>query len=119
MPIGDTPTKPIPDNLRSGAPKQYYGESYDSDGAIDAIAGDIIRLTKSTAGAYTLVAPTRDNVILLITSMTAAAHVITATDLINGDNDTLTFGGAVGDSVMLTSLAGEWTTGPLNNVSVG
>ena len=119
MAIGDTPTKPIPDNPRSGAPKQYYGESYLVDGAIDAIAGDIIRLTKGSAGAYTLAAPDRDNIILHIVSLTAQAHVITATDLLNGDNDTLTFGGAIGDSVILYSLGGEWFTGPLVNVTIG
>ena len=119
MAIGDTPTKTIPDNPLSGAPKRYYGESYLVDAAIDAIAGDIIRLTKGSAGAYTLAAPPGDDVILHIVAMTAQAHVITATDLINGDNDTLTFGGAVGDSVILYGFEGEWTTGPLVNVTVG
>jgi len=81
----------------------------------------VVFLTKSTALAATLAAPTSpdmDYMQMTITSTTAAAHVITATDLINGDNDTLTWGGAVGDSCTLTALSGEWYTGNLTNVTV-
>ena len=81
-----------------------------------------IFLTYAGATAITLAAPTNpdmDGFIMHIVSEVAQAHVITATNLINGDNDTLTWGGAVGDSCTLIARGGEWFTMQLTNVTVG
>lgn len=91
-----------------------------ADGAI-TLGRRTIFLTKATALAATLAAPTNPGMNfqrMEIISQTAAAHVITATDLINGDNDTLTFGGAIGDSCIIYAHGGEWFTGSLINVTV-
>lgn len=90
------------------------------DGAI-TIDMETVILTKATALAATLAAPTdpsMDGFTMHIVSKTAAAHVITATNLINGNDDTLTFGGAVGDACGLIAEGGEWLTTYLTNVTV-
>jgi len=79
-------------------------------------------LTYAGATAITLAAPTNpdmDGFVMHIVSTVAQAHVITATNLINGDNDTLTWGGAIGDSCTLMAYGGEWFTMNLTNVTVG
>lgn len=82
----------------------------------------LVFLTKSTAlSATTLAAPTdpdMDGQSVTIVSQTAAAHVITATDLINGDNDSLTFTANIGSCVTLYADGGEWFTGPLITVAI-
>jgi hypothetical protein len=78
-------------------------------------------LTKATALAATLAAPTNpdmDGLPVLIVSETAAAHVITTPAVLNGTNNTMTFGGAIGDSCILIPRNGKWFTGPLVNVTV-
>jgi hypothetical protein len=113
---------PVP-NINDGSANldTIAGEVVSADGAL-TLGKRVYHLTKATALAATLAAPTNpdmDYQWILITSETAAAHVITATNLINGNNDTLTFGGAIGDSVILSARGGEWFTGPLVNVTVG
>jgi len=91
------------------------------DGAL-TLGKNVVHLTKAGVLAATLAAPTDPDMngqSVKIVSQTAQAHVITATDLINGDNDTLTWGGAVGDMVVLYADGGEWFTGELINVTVG
>jgi hypothetical protein len=75
-----------------------------------------IQLTKATALATTtLGAPStaNDGIVVTITNMTAAAHVITATGLISdgvtgGAKSTLTFGAFVGASIQLMAANGLW-----------
>ncbi len=91
------------------------------DGAI-TLGKRVVYLTQASTLAVTLAAPTNpdlDGQIMTIVAQTAHAHVITATDLINGDNDTLTFGGAIGDSCDIYADGGEYFTGNLTNVTVG
>jgi hypothetical protein len=86
---------------------------YDGDGAI-AIATGIVALISADAGAYTLAAPSaaQAGVVLIITSKTAAAHVITATNLINDGVgptlDTITFDAQPGASIILVAYNLLW-----------
>ena len=86
---------------------------YDADGAI-AIATGIVALISADAGAYTLAAPTagQAGTLLIITSKTAAAHVITATNLINDGVgptlDTITFDAQPGASIQLVAYNLLW-----------
>ena len=79
-------------------------------------------LTYAGATAITLAAPTNPDMngfVMHIVSTVAQAHVITATNLINGDNDTLTWGSAIGNSCTLMAYNGEWLTMNLTGVTVG
>jgi len=92
-----------------------------ADGAI-TLGRKVIILTYAGATAITLAAPTNpdmDGFVMHIVSTVAQAHVVTATNLINGDNDTLTWGGAIGDACSLVAYGGEWFTLDLRNVTVG
>ena len=113
---------PVPDkHTGDGNFPPVTFERIAADGAI-TLGKRIVYLTYAGATAITLAAPTNpdmDGQWVEIISQTAQAHVITATDLINGDNDTLTFGGAIGDCVTLYADGGEWFTGMLINVTVG
>jgi len=113
---------PIP-NSNSGAANRLpvaWQEISTATGTITA-GKEFVLLSYAGATAVTLAAPTLDmnGLILEITSSVAQAHVVTATNLINGDNDTLTWGGAVGDSCSLRAWNKEWLTGYLVNVTVG
>jgi len=95
---------------------------YAEDGAI-AVATHIAVLTKSTEGAYTLAAPTADNIQITITSESAAAHVVTATNLIEngttgGPHDKCTFAAFPGASITLLSRNGVWNVLSATNVTV-
>lgn len=92
---------------------------YADDGAI-TVAPHIAVLTKGTAQAMTLSAPSTDGVIIKIVSATAAAHTVTATTIGFNATDTAgdvgTFGGAIGDGIQVVSHNGEWLV--LNNINV-
>lgn len=85
------------------------------DGAI-TIAPGTVALTKGSAAAITLAAPTagtHDGIIIRIYSETAFQHVITGSvDGFNakGSSGTITLGGAKGDSVTLIARNGHWWT---------
>ena len=84
--------------------------TYASDGAIE-VRSHLALLTKGTAGAYTLAAPTtaQNGIIIHIVSTTAAAHVITAgAAKYNGTNNTATLGAAIGNGVTLIAHNGVW-----------
>lgn len=88
--------------------------AYADDGAI-SVASQVALLTKGTAQAMTLAAPTattHDGVIIHIVSTTAAAHTITATTIGfnagNTDSDVATLGGAIGDGLSVVAYQGEW-----------
>lgn len=58
---------------------------------------------------FTLAAPAADYDQLTILSADGQAYIVTAaTNSINGANDTLTFGGAIGDSISLVGFGGKW-----------
>lgn len=95
---------------------------YSGDGAI-TVAPQTAALTKGTAGAYTLAAPTattHDGYIIRLFSTTAAAHVVTfASGKINGgSNVTITLGGAIGDGATLVAYNGVWWTTAKINATV-
>jgi len=72
-------------------------------------------ITKATAAAITLVAPSKaqDGLVLVFTSLTAAAHVITATSLLadavtGSPHTTATFAAFIGASLTLKAENGLW-----------
>lgn len=101
---------------------QFTVNEYAADGAI-SVASQVAVITKGTAAAMTLAAPTADTddgIIIEIVSATAAAHTVTATTIgFNAGNaaaDVGTFGGAIGDGIRLVAHNGEWLV--LNNINV-
>jgi hypothetical protein len=86
----------------------------------------VVNITKATAlSTTTLAAPSVANngAQLTITSETAAAHVITATGLINdgtsgAPHNTLTFAAFAGASITLVAQNGLWNVVANNNVTV-
>jgi hypothetical protein len=92
--------------------------SYGADGAIaipttPSNVPTLIYLDKATAGAFTLAAPGKDQdgLTLVITSNTAAAHVITATGLFSDGStttDVATFGAHKGASLTICAARGLW-----------
>ena len=114
---------PVP-NLNDGSANRVpvaYQEISTATGAI-TIDSEFVLLSYAGATAITLAAPTNpdmNGLSMTITSSVAQAHVITATNLLNGNSDTLTWGGAVGDSCNLRAWNGEWLTENLTNVTVG
>jgi hypothetical protein len=99
--------------------------AYSSNGALSKSAG-VAKLSKAGVGAYTLAAPTDvtdDGLILIITSTTANAHVVTATGLIEdgvtgGSKNTATFAAFAGASITLMALGAKWHVLSSNNVTV-
>lgn len=82
------------------------------DTLITARAG-VVRLNKATAGAYTIADPVAadEGKRILVVSMTAAAHVITAaTSGFNGkgSSGTATYGAAIGNTVELACIQQKW-----------
>lgn len=95
--------------------------SYGQDGAIAVVPGDDL-LTKATAGAYTLADPThaQNGLTKVITSATAAAHVITGVNIWDGTatvNTTLTFAAVIGASCTLQAQKAVWNVISLNAVT--
>jgi hypothetical protein len=100
------------------APRTY---TYGADGAL-AVAPGFHQLAKATAGAYTIADPSvaQDGDTLVITSLTAAAHVITGVNIWDGTatvNTTLTFTALQGASCTLAAVRGKWNTVSLNAVT--
>ncbi len=81
------------------------------DGAITVKSGVVI-LTKASAAAITLAAPTAvtdDGKVLYIIAGTAQAHVVTVTGAAGGSGqDVGTFGGAINDSTVLIARNALW-----------
>jgi hypothetical protein len=108
--------------LRQGIPYQNNVEVCAASGAITSIAGGHVYLTKAGVGVMTLAAPFADGAELTITSTTANAHTVTITAGLagaGGGADVLTFGGAIGDSITLTSYGGNWHKKAVINVTAG
>lgn len=97
-----------------------------ASGAIGSKTG-IAYLTAGSAETYTLADPTNgndDGKELTIYSKTAHAHKVdnsagSGFDGGGGSLDTLTFGGAIGDCVVLFADAGVWRIKSLRGVTVG
>ena len=84
------------------------------DGAIPIVSG-IVRLTKGSAAAMTLAAPTaaQEGTTITVTTGTAFAHVVTATGLIQngvtgGAKNTWTAAAFVGSSISLMAINLQW-----------
>lgn len=99
--------------------------SIGQDGAIPLpLSNTVVNINKATALAGTLAAPSLvDNgLALLITSQTAAAHVITATGLLRdgttATGNTLTFTAVAGATVTLIAENGFWNVSARQNVTV-
>ena len=90
---------------------------YTSAGAI-APAGRAV-LKTGTAGHMTLVAPAADNILLIIVAADAEAYVVTCgtAGKLNGGTAG-TFGGAIGDSLILLSSGGVWLAVLANGVTI-
>jgi hypothetical protein len=112
QPIPNAPLYPVT-SLQPTAP-------FLVDGAIDLLGGGVALLTKATAGAYTLAVPTVNGIVLKVTAVTAAAHVITQGTVgfnAKGSSGTATFGGAKGDCCILVSYGGNWYSLSSTNVT--
>lgn len=93
-----------------------------ANGTIDIHDG-IVMITKGTAAAVTLAAPSGkdEGKTLIIISTTAAAHTLTIAGGLNGGGvgaDVGTFGGAIGDGVTLVAYNGIWYGLPSGNLNV-
>ncbi len=95
-------------------------------GAAGAIAvptrNATITLDKASAAAMTIVDPTKgvDGLTLTIIATTAAAHTVTNTTGFNGagtSGDVATFGGAIGDNMVIKALNGQWDIIATRNVT--
>lgn len=105
--------------------RRKVATAYAADGAISKDPALLHVLTKTSAGAYTLAAPTaaQEGMILHIVAGTAFAHVVTATDLIDdgvtgGSKDTMTFGAFVGSAITLVAYNLKWVVLSKNVVTV-
>lgn len=84
------------------------------DATIPAHVSHTYVLTKGSAAAITLGAPTAgtdDGLEIVFTSASAFAHVITATGLLNGGaagHNTATFAAQLGSGIMLMAYNGKW-----------
>lgn len=90
------------------------------DGAITIKSGLVV-LSKASAAAITIAPPDQDGQVILVTTKTAQAHVITAaTNGFNnkGSSGTITWTAAKGNSVMLVSQSTDWYVFAINGVTV-
>lgn len=96
-----------------------------ANGAIAATSG-VVMLTKAGVAAMTLAAPTAgtdDGKVLMMVAATANAHTVTQTTpgFNNGGtaSDVATFGGAIGDNLVVVAYNGRWHVVSLRNVTLG
>ncbi len=120
--LGSDFADPSPGNVTSMPPyqpgMQTIGEDYTFTSAEVAGWGNQPQnfpITKATAAAITLVAPSKaqDGLEITFTSLTAAAHVITATSLLadavsGSPHTTATFAAFIGASLKLQAQNGLW-----------
>lgn len=99
------------------------GQAITGDGAI-TIAQDMVVLSKGSAAAITIAAPTagvHDFMEITVVTLTAQAHVITQGTVgfnAKGSSGTVTFTAAIGNSVTLRAYNGNWYTVVKNGVTV-
>jgi hypothetical protein len=93
-----------------------------ADGAITLLSGGMVFITKGSAAALTLAVPAiSTGARLVIVSTTAFAHTVTVSGGLRGAGtgaDVGTFGGAIGDGVVLVSYNGTWHVEPGSNLNV-
>jgi len=71
------------------------------------------------AGAYTLAAPARDGDEVTIVSLTGQAHVVTTpANVINGADDTATFGAAAFNFIKMRAFGGQWISNTAEKLNV-
>ncbi len=101
-----------------GVSVQVPTQELTDDGAITIPSGVVI-LNKAGVVAATLAAPQGDGLVLHIVSETAQAHTVDlATSGVNGTSaDVGTFGGAIGDGVLLVSHGDHWYSLANTNVT--
>jgi hypothetical protein len=99
-------------------------KSYTADGAITVNYG-IVNISKTSAAAMTIAAPTtsQNGIIITIISSSAYAHVVTFTGatFVNGDSSahtTATFAAKVGASVRIVAYGGKWYQSGISNVTM-
>ena len=117
MALGES-TQPVPNNPLYGTAVKMPVQELTDDGAI-AIPGGVVHLNKAGVIAATLAVPDTNGLVLFITSKTAQAHTLTVASGIYGlgtSYDVGTFGGAIGDGVILVSYGGYWC--PASNTNV-
>lgn len=104
------PDVPVPNNMPYPAMSQLPTDEITADGAITPTKPCLYNVSKAGVAALTLAAPTLNGVIIGVFSETAQAHTIDlATTGINGGSaDVGTFGGAIGDGVLLISIDSNW-----------
>jgi hypothetical protein len=97
--------------LGIGASGQPNVKDYTASGAIAEKSGTVT-LSGTGAQAMTLANPTSgtdDGKVLRIISKSAHAHTVTMTAAISGgSNHKSTYGGAIGDALVLEALGGAW-----------
>lgn len=96
-----------------------------ADGAI-TIQNSTVVVTKGTAAALTLAAPTattHDGIIISVVSATAAAHTVTVATAgfndLGASGDVATFGGAKGDGFVAVAYQGDWFLLARTNITLG
>ena len=110
-------------DLRAG--NRQVLELLAADGAINPRVQATYVVTKAGVAALTLAAPTAttdDGLLITVTSATANAHVITATNLLNtgaAANDTATFEAAAGASLTLMAYQAAWYVISSNQITFG
>jgi hypothetical protein len=87
--------------------------------AAGAIAPTGVAVLKTgAASAMTLVAPPTGATLTIVAADAEAYVVTTPANKINGADDTMTFAGAVGDSIQLASSGGVWYVVAKNGVTL-
>lgn len=96
-----------------------------ADGAI-AIAPGIVKITKAGVAVLTLADPAvgDEGTVMLITSQTANAHTVSNAagsgfNAGGGGSDIGTFGGAIGDNMLIVAINAKWHVISLHNVTLG
>lgn len=118
-----TASKPVIAGTSGQADLRQPVTAASADGAI-TIANGTVKVTKGSAAALTLAAPStaQEGIRMLITAQTAHAHTVTVTAGFNGGGtgaDVATFGGAVGDCMEIIAINQKWNVISLRNVSLG
>ena len=95
------------------------------DGAI-AIAPGVVKITKAGIAALTLADPAAgdEGTVMIITAATAFAHTVSnaaGSGFNSGGalSDVATFGGAIGDTMVIVAVALKWHAVSLRNVVLG
>lgn len=102
--------------LAAGSQDAIVARSTDTSAPITQKTGTVM-LTKGSAGAWTLAAPTAttdDGDVLTLIAGTAFAHTVTTpSNKVNGNKHIVTFA-AVGDSIELEAYQGVWYSRSVN-----